>query len=170
MKKLYSLLIGIGLSAGVNAQNIAPFKAGDRIAFVGNSITDGGHYHSYIWLYYMTHFPNQRITCYNVGIGGDDINQIAYRIDADALARKPTVLTLTWGMNDTGYFEWYRPDAQDFIDKRLVNSYKTYAALEDKLKKHTEIRKILIGGSPYDETTKFTKKIFTRIRAKRLQK
>lgn len=158
MKKLYSLLIGIGLSAGVSAQNIAPFKTGDRIAFVGNSITDGGHYHSYIWLYYMTHFPNQRITCYNVGIGGDDINQMAYRIDADALARKPTVLTLTWGMNDTGYFEWYRPDGQDFIDKRLVNSYKTYAALEDKLKKHTEIRKILIGGSPYDETTKFTKK------------
>ncbi|MGY4537619.1 lysophospholipase L1-like esterase [Mucilaginibacter sp. UYNi724] len=158
MKKLYSLLIGIGLSAGVSAQNIAPFKTGDRIAFVGNSITDGGHYHSYIWLYYMTHFPNQRITCYNVGIGGDDINQMAYRIDADALARKPTVLTLTWGMNDTGYFEWYRPDGQDFIDKRLVNSYKTYAALEDKLKKHTEIRKILIGGSPYDETTKFTNK------------
>ena len=157
-KKIYSLLIGIGLSTGVYAQKISPFKAGDRIAFVGNSITDGGHYHSYIWLYYMTHFPNQRITCYNVGIGGDDINQIAYRMDADALARKPNVLTRTWGMNDTGYFEWYRADAQDFIDKRLVNSYKTYAALVDKLKKHTEIRKILIGGSPYDETTKFTKK------------
>jgi lysophospholipase L1-like esterase len=158
MKKLYSLLVGIGLSAGVSAQKIAPFKTGDRIAFVGNSITDGGHYHSYVWLYYMTHYPNRRITCYNVGIGGDDINQIAARIDADALARKPTVLTLTWGMNDTGYFEWYRNDAQEFIDKRLVGSYATYAALEDKLKKRPEIRKILIGGSPYDETTRFTKK------------
>jgi hypothetical protein len=158
MKKLYSLLIGIGLSAGVSAQKIAPFKAGDRIAFVGNSITDGGHYHSYIWLYYMTHYPNQRITCYNAGIGGDAIGQIADRFDADVLAKKPNILTLTWGMNDTGYFEWYRNDAQDFIDKRLVGSYATYAALEDKLKKRPEIRKILIGGSPYDETTKFTMK------------
>ncbi|MFD0763534.1 SGNH/GDSL hydrolase family protein [Mucilaginibacter lutimaris] len=152
------LFTALGLKSTVKAQQIAPFKTGDRIAFVGNSITDGGHYHSYIWLYYMTHFPNQRMTCYNVGIGGDDINQIAARIDADAIARKPTVLTLTWGMNDTGYFEWYRSDAQDFIDKRLVNSYKTYADLEQKLKKQTGIRKILIGGSPYDETTKFTKK------------
>ena len=39
------------------AQQVAPFKNGDRVVFMGNSITDGGHYHSYIWLYYMTHFP-----------------------------------------------------------------------------------------------------------------
>jgi lysophospholipase L1-like esterase len=158
MKKFYSLLIGIGLSAGVSAQKVAPFKTGDRVAFVGNSITDGGHYHSYIWLYYMTHFPNRRITCYNAGIGGDDIGQISARFDDDVLAKKPNVLTLTWGMNDTGYIEWYRSDAQDFIDKRLVGSYATYAKLEDKLKKRTDIRTILIGGSPYDETSKFTKK------------
>jgi hypothetical protein len=57
MKKTFLLLAGLGLSIWASAQKIAPFKAGDRIAFVGNSITDGGHYHSYIWLYYMTHYP-----------------------------------------------------------------------------------------------------------------
>lgn len=158
MKKFYSLLIGLGLTVGVSAQNVAPFKTGDRVVFVGNSITDGGHYHSYIWLYYMTHFPNRRITCFNAGIGGDAIGQIANRFDDDVLSKKPTVLTLTWGMNDTGYIEWYRSDAQDFIDKRLVNSYATYATVEEKLKKRPAIRTILIGGSPYDETSKFTKK------------
>ncbi|MES2810323.1 MAG: hypothetical protein V4619_16940, partial [Bacteroidota bacterium] len=65
------------------AQKIAPFKAGDRIAFVGNSITDGGHYHSYIWLYYMTRFPNMRITCFNAGIGGDVVGQINNRFEED---------------------------------------------------------------------------------------
>jgi lysophospholipase L1-like esterase len=158
MKKLYSLLISIGLFAGANAQTVAPFKAGDRVAFVGNSITDGGHYHSYIWLYYMTHFPNRRVTFYNVGIGGDAIGQIATRFDDDVLSRKPTVLTLTWGMNDTGYFEWYRKDGQQFIDNRLLGSYKTYEDLVDKLKKRTDIRKILILGSPYDFTSKFNTK------------
>ena len=128
------------------------------MAFVGNSITDGGHYHSYIWLYYMTHFPNRRVTFYNVGIGGDAIGQIAARFDDDVLKRNPTVLTLTWGMNDTGYFEWYRKDGQQFIDNRLLGSYKTYEDLVDKLKKRTDIRKILILGSPYDFTSKFTTK------------
>ncbi|MBB5394091.1 SGNH/GDSL hydrolase family protein [Mucilaginibacter sp. AK015] len=158
MKKLYSLLIAISLCAGARAQQVAPFKTGDRVVFVGNSITDGGHYHSYIWLYYMTHFPDRRITCYNAGIGGDVIGQIATRFDADVLAKKPTVLTLTWGMNDTGYFEWYQKDAQDFIDKRLQGSFATYATVVDKLKKRPDIRTILIGSSPYDETTKFTTK------------
>jgi hypothetical protein len=53
-KKFYTFFTLI-LSFGIaHAQQIKPFKAGDRVAFTGNSITDGGHYHSYVWLYYMT--------------------------------------------------------------------------------------------------------------------
>jgi lysophospholipase L1-like esterase len=159
MKKLFLMLIGsIGIFPVAYAQKVASFKAGDRVAFVGNSITDGGHYHSYIWLYYMTHFPNMRITCFNAGIGGDAIGQIADRFDDDVLSKKPTVLTLSWGMNDSGYFEWNHADAQEVFDKKMVNSYKTYGLIADKLKQRPEIRTILIGGSPYDETTKFTTK------------
>lgn len=55
----------------VSAQQIPSFKANDRIVFLGNSITEGGHYHSYIWLYYMTHFPELPLRIYNGGIGGD---------------------------------------------------------------------------------------------------
>ncbi|WDF80008.1 SGNH/GDSL hydrolase family protein [Mucilaginibacter sp. KACC 22773] len=158
MKKTFLLLAGISLSIWASAQKIAPFKAGDRVAFVGNSITDGGHYHSYIWLYYMTHYPNARITCFNAGIGGDVIGQIYDRFDDDVLDKKPNVLTLTWGMNDSGYFEWYRADAQDVMDKRIQGSYKYYGMLEDKLKQLPAIKKIFILGSPYDETSKFTTK------------
>jgi hypothetical protein len=157
MKKVFLLLMGLGMSLLTNAQKIAPFKAGDRVAFVGNSITDGGHYHSYIWLYYMTHFPNGRITCFNVGIGGDAINQIYDRFDDDVFSKKPNILTLTWGMNDSGYFEWYRKDGQDFMDKRIEGSYKYYGMLEDKLKQRPDIKKIFILGSPYDFASKFNK-------------
>ena len=48
---------------------IPPFKKGERVVFVGNSITHGGHYHSFVWLYYMTRFPNKPITIMNAGIG-----------------------------------------------------------------------------------------------------
>lgn len=53
------------------AQTVAPFKDGDRAVFLGNSITDGGHYHSYIWLYYMTRFPYMDLRVMNAGIGGE---------------------------------------------------------------------------------------------------
>src|SRR3954464_14887772 len=123
MKRISTLLlISLSFYCRVYAQSVAPFKAGDRVVFVGNSITDGGHYHSYIWLYYMTHFPDRRITCLNAGIGGDVAAQINDRFEDDVLSKKPTVLTLTWGMNDTGYFEWYRADAKDSMQKKIQRS------------------------------------------------
>jgi len=138
----------------VRAQKIGPFKNGDRVAFVGNSITDGGHYHSYIWLYYMLHFPSERITCFNAGIGGDQVSQIYNRFDDDVLDKKPNIITLTWGMNDTHYFEWRRPDATAYMARLLDTTYMVYAKLEKKLQSLTDVKKILIGTSPYDETTK----------------
>ena len=75
MKKF--IIVAICLLMGINgmqSQSIPVFKEGERVAFVGNSITCGGHYHSYIWLYYMTHFPNRRIDVFNEGVGGDVAN------------------------------------------------------------------------------------------------
>jgi lysophospholipase L1-like esterase len=158
MKKLLLLFIAATALQAKAQQHPAPFQKGDRIVFVGNSITDGGHYHSYIWLYYMTRFPDRRITCLNAGIGGDVIGQINDRFEDDVLSKKPTVLTLTWGMNDTGYFEWYRSDGKDTMQKRIQRSYNNYGIVEDKLKKRSDIKKIFIGGSPYDETSKFNDK------------
>jgi len=162
MKKIFTtLLSSFIILTGVYAQKIAPFHAGDRVAFVGNSITDGGHYHSYIWLYYMTHFPNMRITCFNAGIGGDAIDQIYNRFDDDVFGKNPTVLTLTWGMNDSGYFEWYRADGQAFMDKRIEGSYKYYGMLEDKLKSRPDKKRSLSLVRLTTKQRKATLKIFT---------
>ncbi|WP_228085146.1 SGNH/GDSL hydrolase family protein [Mucilaginibacter sp. JRF] len=147
-----ALLLSINVSP-LSAQTVAPFKNGDRVAFVGNSITDGGHYHSYMWLYYMTRFPDLKVTFLNAGIGGDVSKQLSRRLDDDVLARNPTVVTLTWGMNDTGYMEWWKDDAQETFRKRLDTSKKYYHIMEAKLKKLPNVRKIIIASSPYDETT-----------------
>jgi lysophospholipase L1-like esterase len=152
--RLLTGLLLISFAAGsVKAQSVAPFKAGDRVVFLGNSITDGGHYHSYIWLYYMTRFPNMRLTFCNAGIGGDNVKQMADRFDTDVMALKPTVLTVTWGMNDTGYFEWYKPDAAEVATKNIALAKERYAVLDENLKQQAGVRKIFILGSPYDETT-----------------
>src|SRR4051812_37996823 len=85
---------------------VQPFKKGDRIVFAGNSITEAGLYGSYIWLYYMTRFPERRIDIVNGGIGGDVAEQIYARLDGDILKKKPTVLAVTFGKNDSRYFEY----------------------------------------------------------------
>ena len=89
---------------------IPRFEEGERVVFVGNSITHGGHYHSFIWLYYMTRFPDKPITIMNAGIGGESAWDMKDRLDYDVFNRKPTYVTLTFGMNDTGYDIYMKDD------------------------------------------------------------
>ena len=48
MKKLILLIVAACMTCtAAFAQTVKPVKEGERAVFLGNSITDGGHYHSY---------------------------------------------------------------------------------------------------------------------------
>lgn len=158
-KQIFTLLCVLFAFNVIQAQQLKPFKQGDRIAFVGNSITDGGHYHSYIWLYYMTRFPYMRVRMGNLGIGGDTSAEILNRLEADVFAKNPTVVALTFGMNDSGYFELLSDTAQTFKKHRLEMVRKNYDGMEKILKKHG-VRVIQIGTSPYDEYAKLKSNLY----------
>ena len=162
MKKIIIplLIMTVGLLA--QAQSIAPFRKGDRVTFVGNSITDGGHYHSYIWLYYMTHFPRMRLWMANCGVGGDTAKEMLARMDDDVLAKEPTVLTFTFGMNDTGYYEYNSSDSAAFARRKLEEAGTHFALCEEKLRSLKGIRTVMLGTSPYDQTSTFNNDIFAR--------
>ena len=155
--KIFWLLSLICLSCGcLQAQTAIPrFEKGERVVFVGNSITHGGHYHSFIWLYYMTRFPDQPITIMNAGIGGESAWDIKDRLDYDVFDRKPTYVTLTFGMNDTGYDVYMKDNAKELSEERIAKSLESYREIEERLLAKNKITKVLIGGSPYDETSRF---------------
>ncbi|SEW53760.1 SGNH/GDSL hydrolase family protein [Chitinophaga arvensicola] len=159
MKKfLYS--IGLSLAALSTQAQVKPFQQNDRVIFVGNSITEAGAYVSYIYLYYMTHFPGKKIVIMNGGIGGDKASDIYRRLDYDILAKKPNVLVLTFGMNDTGYFEFNNPDADKTAAERVAASQRSYQQIEQRLLKLPAIQKIMMSSPPYDETAKFSGNMF----------
>ena len=109
---------------------IPRFEEGERVVFVGNSITHGGHYHSFIWLYYMTRFPDKPITIMNAGIGGESAWDMKDRLDYDVFNRKPTYVTLTFGMNDTGYDIYMKDDAKELSEQRIAKSLESNAILK----------------------------------------
>lgn len=153
MKKTLLISIVVLLSSlGIQAQTIAPFKEGERAVFLGNSITDGGFYHSYIWLYYMTRFPDMKLKMFNAGIGGDTAENMYNRLEGDVLAKKPTTLMLTFGMNDSGYFEYNWDNPEQFAEKALKKSHDNYKKIENRLKDFPEMNVVLLASSPYDST------------------
>lgn len=159
---IMSFSLGL-IALSVCAQSLIPrFSYGDKVAFIGDSITHGGHYHSYIWLFYMTRFPDMPIWIYNCGVGGDTSKEILSRLQRDVLDRNPDYITLTFGMNDTGYSDVFNNEKTDSLSaERISKSVRSYSKIVETLKDYRKDAKVvMIGGSPYDETSKFNDSVF----------
>ena len=104
-------------------------RDGDRVVFLGDSITEQKLYTTYIEAYTVTRFPKQKFNFWNSGWGGDTAwlrmrsqpdedklfaakgEELQKLVEAavdkclvrDVVSFKPTVVTVNFGMNDHGY-------------------------------------------------------------------
>ncbi|KAA8484724.1 aryl-phospho-beta-D-glucosidase BglC (GH1 family) [Arcticibacter tournemirensis] len=132
------------------------FKNGDKVNFIGNSITHSGDFHHYILMYYATRFPNQKVAFYNCGIKGDNANSFLRRMDADILPRKANWSVVMAGMNDVNR-SLYAPALQSQPEteerkRRALSDYEGYleSVIQRLQKSKTKI--ILQKPSIYDQT------------------
>ena len=137
-----------------------PFSPGDRVCFVGDSITHGGSYHGNIYLYYATRFPSRRFEAFNCGVSGGNTNGAIARVPTDILIHQPTVATIMLGMNDVG--RQYYAKGPDFVGDEInrakaIEGYaKNLRALATGLKS-SGARLIFITPSLFDQTAVFPK-------------
>jgi len=132
------------------------FNEGDRVCFVGNSITHGGIFHHNIYLYNVTRFPNRPLKMYNCGVSGDVTWGVLDRMEDDILINKPTHAVIMLGMNDVQR-NLYGPNITANKDtlrrrKEAVDYYKTNldSIVNIFLSKNIEV--ILERPSIYDQT------------------
>ncbi len=98
-----TLLLVLALDQALPAADEFPFKAGDRVMFLGDSITEQYQYSTDVELYLATRYPAWKLSFLNAGIGGDTATGGAGRFQSQVLDEKPTVVTINFGMNDGGY-------------------------------------------------------------------
>ncbi len=110
-------------------------RDGDRVVFLGDSITEQRLYTTYIEAYTLTRHPQWKLSFRNVGWGGDtswlrqrahpdegrlfaaegaDLQAMVEKsvgrgLNRDVLPLKPTFVTVKFGMNDHSY-QAFRPD------------------------------------------------------------
>lgn len=132
------------------------FDEGDRVCFVGNSITNNAQFYHFVNLYYATRYPERKIVFINCGISGDVTQGIINRMETDILIHNPTWSVLMIGMNDVsrGLYASSRANEPGIEEKKQQ-------AL-DLYRKNMEIivPKLLAGGrklilqkpSIYDQT------------------
>ena len=91
-------------------------KAGDRLVFLGDSITEQRIYTRYVMDYFALRYPGVAISFRNAGWGGDYAAGGLARLSRDVLSVKPTAVSICYGMNDGGY----RAFDQGYYDRSMA--------------------------------------------------
>lgn len=97
---------------------------GDRIIWIGDSITHQCQYTQYVEDFFYTRYPKLRLHFRNAGVSGDRAADVLNRFDDDIASFKPTVATVLLGMNDGAYqdyspelFQSYARDMTKLLDR-----------------------------------------------------
>jgi endoglucanase len=154
MRKYLIIVFFFNLING-NAQSTL-FQAGDRVCFVGNSITSNAEFYHNIYQYYVTRFPQKHIEFYNCGISGDVTSGVLRRLGYDVLVHRPTHAVIMIGMNDVNR-SLYGPlptNNPDTIAKRdlAISNYKSNVEQLVKKLLDSGVKVILQKPSIFDQT------------------
>jgi len=110
-------------SASFAAPMLAP---GDRMVFLGDSITEQRLYTRFVMDYVAMRYPDAKISFRNAGWGGDTSPGGLRRLQRDVLSLNPTVVSICFGMNDAGYGKFNQETYDRYIQgmKGLVSELK----------------------------------------------
>jgi lysophospholipase L1-like esterase len=146
-RSAFCMALALALLAGVSCAEDAPklvLKEGQRVAVVGDSITEQKLYSKNIELYLTACMPQLNLHVIQLGWGGEVAPGFRNRMDNDLMPYKPDVVTTCYGMNDGGYRKY---------EDGIGNVYKVnMAEIISRLKKAGAT--VVVGG-PGAVDTKF---------------
>lgn len=128
------------LLAGSPAEPL--FRDGDRVVFLGDSITVLHTWTRLVELSVRLRNPGWQLTFINAGVGGNTAEDALERLDVDVLAHRPDVVFVNFGMNDASYPEGSSGAAFE----------KNMTALLDRLAAAKVRRVVWLDTTPYDTT------------------
>jgi lysophospholipase L1-like esterase len=113
-------------------------KPGDRLAIVGDSITEQRLYSVFMEDYLLMCRPQLKLQVTQFGWGGETAPGFAGRMENDMLRFQPTAVTTCFGMNDGGYSPMTPDKAQRYREgqKTIVRRSKQAGA------------RLIVVGSP----------------------
>ena len=145
--------VAVAIACGAMGE---PFKDGDRVVFLGDSITRAGNYMRYVTDYYYTRFPDRRIEFFNAGVSGDTSAGCGRRLGEDVNVHKPTVVSIMFGMNDCNkclFLEPFDEKCERQLDVVGGRYFTNMVNLARRLKRDNPgVRLIWAKPSIFDET------------------
>ena len=154
-KRFFTICALVGLATRVLAADFF-IHDGDRVVFLGDSITEQRLYTTYIEAYALTRHPQWQLSFRNVGWGGDtawlrqrfptdegklfaadEVTQqkmvdaaVESGLNRDVLPLKPTAVTVDFGMNDHAYQAFREDICRAYVrsQTKIANVLKDHGA------------------------------------------
>jgi lysophospholipase L1-like esterase len=149
MRKLIAVLFAVACVLPARAGDTSGpliLKKGQRVAVVGDSITEQKLYSKYIEVYLLACLPELDLKVIQLGWGGETAPGFAGRMANDLLPWKADVVTTCYGMNDGGYKAF-----EEATGRRYAG------AMADIVARCKQSGAIVVVGSPGAVDTKFFK-------------
>lgn len=139
---LSSLVFTLPFAAEAATPTGIPVKSGEKIAFLGDSITAGGAQAGGYCQLVLDGFKQAGIKVDGVfaGVSGHKSNQMLARLDKDVLSKKPDWMTLSCGVNDVWHgakgvaLEDYRKNISEIIDQAQAAGIKVMVLTSTMIK------------------------------------
>lgn len=108
-RDLFVLAAALGIPAPAPADDVPPLKKGERIVFLGDSITAGGvapkGYVTLVKNALAERHKDLAIEVVGAGVSGNKVPDLQRRLEKDVLAKKPTLVVIYIGINDVWHGE-----------------------------------------------------------------
>ncbi len=124
---------------------------GDRVAIIGDSITEQKLYSKYMEAYLLACSGVPDLKVFQFGWGGETASGFAQRLTNDLAFFKPTVATTCYGMNDGSY----RPYTNEIGRRYETNMYKVVVGLLE-----AGVRDVIVGSPGAVDTKYFVRDNF----------
>lgn len=107
MKKIYIILLAALAMAASNVHAEIAVKSGETIAFMGDSITEGGNKKGGYVSLVMSALKSNGLDVKHIPAGksGHKSTDMLARLEADVISKKPQWMTLSCGVNDVWHFK-----------------------------------------------------------------
>jgi lysophospholipase L1-like esterase len=154
--------LGVGVVLGATLQVVADerpsgLQRGDRIVFLGDSITAGGvregGYVTLIGQGIARHHADLEIEIIGAGISGNKVPDLQKRLQSDVLDKKPTLVVIYIGINDVWHWnrdagttkEDYEAGLRDIIGRCRQAGARVVLCTPSVIGERTD------GSNPFDE-------------------
>jgi len=130
-------------------------RDGDRVVWLGDSITHHAQYTQYLETFFVTRFPRWELEFRNAGLAGDRAGDVLKRYPDDEFASQADLAVLLLGMNDGGFRryrdeigETFRNDLSTLLDRIVGNGARTLLVSPTVYDVEAEWRDQLRDGEP----------------------